>query len=89
MLLTAKNLLGYALVMAGIAMLVLPGQGMLTILVGILFLDFPGKYWFERWVVARSPVLQSINWLRRRAGHPPLLLQKDEAGKDVGEKTQT
>jgi hypothetical protein len=78
MLMIGKNLLGYVLVMAGIAMLVLPGQGMLTILAGILFLDFPGKYRLERWVVARGPVLQTINWLRRRAGHPPLLLEKEE-----------
>ncbi len=83
MLLTAKNLLGYVLVAAGIAMLVLPGQGMLTILVGILLVDFPGKYRLERWVVARGPVLQSINWLRRRAGRPPLLLEKEET-RDAG-----
>jgi hypothetical protein len=78
MLLTAKNLLGYILIAAGIVMLVLPGQGTLTILIGILLVDFPGKYRLERWVVGRGPVLQSINWFRRRAGRPPLLLEKEE-----------
>lgn len=74
-LLTAKNLLGYLLIAAGIAMLVLPGQGMVTILLGILLVDLPGKYRLERWLVARRPLLHSINWLRRRAGRKPLVLE--------------
>ncbi len=75
-LLTGKNLLGYILIAAGIAMLVLPGQGMLTILLGIILVDLPGKYRLERWFVARRPVLRSINWLRRRAGRAPLVLDE-------------
>jgi len=58
---------------AGIIMLVLPGQGIFTILIGIMLLNFPGKYRLERWIVARRPVLRSINWLRRRAGRAPLV----------------
>jgi hypothetical protein len=86
MLVIGKNLLGYVFIVAGILMLVLPGQGTLTILIGILFLDFPGKYRLERWVVAHGPVLRSINWLRRRAGRAPLLLEGDGAGRDIGAK---
>jgi hypothetical protein len=67
-----RNALGGLLVLAGLAMLVLPGQGLLTILVGCLVADFPGKYALERRLVARPGVLRSINWLRRRAGRPPL-----------------
>ena len=74
LLLLAKNLLGYILVAAGTVMLVLPGQGMLTIIAGIMLLNFPGKYRLERWIVSRRPVLQSINWARRRGGQPPLVL---------------
>lgn len=74
-LLTAKNVLGYVFVMVGIAMLVLPGQGILTILAGVTLLNFPGKYKLERWVVTRRPVLRSINWLRRRAERAPLVLE--------------
>ena len=70
-LLTVRNVLGYALVAAGIPMLPLPGQGLLTILIGITLLSFPGKYRLERWVVTRKPVLRSVNWLRRRAGKSP------------------
>jgi hypothetical protein len=73
-LLIGKNLLGYVMIVAGIAMLVLPGQGLLTMLLGIILVDLPGKYRLERWIVARPPVFRSINWLRRRAGKEPLVL---------------
>lgn len=72
-LLLAKNLLGYIFIVLGIIMLVLPGQGILTILIGIMFINFPGKYRLERWVVLRAPVLNVINKLRRRSGRMPLL----------------
>ena len=72
-LLIAKNLLGYTFIVLGIAMLVLPGQGTLTILIGIMFINFPGKYRLERWVVTREPVLNTINKLRQRAGKAPLI----------------
>jgi len=72
-LLIAKNSLGYIIIILGIAMLVLPGQGVLTILIGVMFINFPGKYRLERWVVMRAPVLNSINKLRQRAGRAPLI----------------
>jgi len=76
-LLIGKNLFGYILIVAGIIMLVLPGQGMLTILIGIMLLNFPGKYRLERWFISRRPILRSINWLRRRAGQTPLFFKGD------------
>jgi hypothetical protein len=36
--------------------------------------DFPGKFRMARWLVSRSAVRTSINWLRRRAGREPLVL---------------
>ena len=71
-LIVAKNALGVLLILAGIAMLVLPGQGVLTMILGFLLLDFPGKYRAEKWLISRSPVLKSINWIRRRRGVEPL-----------------
>lgn len=68
----AKNLLGLFLIACGVAMIILPGQGLLTILVGILFVDFPGKRRLERWLLAKGPVMRTINGLRRRAGKPPI-----------------
>ncbi len=62
-----KNILGTVFIVTGILMLVLPGQGVLTIVIGITFLDFPGKYQLERRLVSFPPVLRSINWLRQKA----------------------
>lgn len=73
LLLIAKNLFGAVLVVMGIAMLVLPGQGLLTILIGLVLLNFPGKYRLERWLVLRRPILRSVNWLRRRGGRESLI----------------
>lgn len=71
-LLVAKNLLGVVLLIAGLAMLLVPGQGLLTIAVGLILIDFPGKFRLERWIVSRPSLWRSINWLRKRAGREPL-----------------
>lgn len=68
----SKNLLGWLLVLCGILMLVLPGQGLLTILVGLVLSDFPGKFALERRLAGNPRVMAAFNWLRRRAGRPPL-----------------
>lgn len=72
-LLVLKNLFGGLLVVAGIAMLVLPGQGILTILIGIMLMNFPGKYALERRLVSQSGVFNAINWIRKRAGKQQLI----------------
>lgn len=79
-LLTAKNLCGIVLVLAGIAMLVFPGQGILTIFVGLMCLDFPGKYAMEQRLVRQRPVLGAINWMRAKGKRPPLELPEQERG---------
>jgi len=68
----AKNLLGFVLLVAGVMMLIGPGQGLLTIVVSLVLLDFPGKYRLQRWAVTRPHVWRSIQWLRRRAKRPEL-----------------
>jgi Na+/H+ antiporter NhaD/arsenite permease-like protein len=73
----AKNTLGVALILAGLAMLVLPGQGLLTLLIGLMLTDFPGKYTLEKRIVGQPGVLRAVNWLRQRAGHPPVLAPVD------------
>lgn len=70
--LIGKNLLGIALIFAGLAMLVLPGQGLLTIAMGLVLVDAPGKYVLERRLVAMKWVARPINWLRRTRGREPL-----------------
>ena len=66
-----KNVLGVLLVLLGLLMLFTPGQGLVTLLVGLLLMNFPGKYQLERWLVGRPGVMNALNWLRRRGGHPP------------------
>jgi hypothetical protein len=72
-----KNVLGVVLMLAGIAMLLLPGQGLLTLIIGFFLIDFPGKYRFEQWLIARPAIHRPLNWLRRRAGRVPLELHSD------------
>jgi hypothetical protein len=68
-----KNILGLLLLAAGIAMLVFPGQGVLTIILGLMLMDFPGKTRLLNRLAQRPNVLKSINWMRRKAGKPPML----------------
>ena len=73
-----KNVVGMIFLLAGIAMLVLPGQGILTMLIGLSLLDFPGKRSLERLIVRRPLVLQGINRLRERFNRPPLVICPSE-----------
>jgi hypothetical protein len=66
-----KNILGILLVILGVIMLVTPGQGILTLLIGLLLMNFPGKYRLERWLVLRPGILRAMNWVRRRQGYIP------------------
>ncbi|MGY8769461.1 MAG: hypothetical protein ACKVH8_13665 [Pirellulales bacterium] len=72
-----RNLIGVLMIFAGILMLVLPGQGLLTIAVGFFVMDFPGKHKLERKVIRIRPIRKSINWLRRKANAKPLQLEED------------
>ena len=72
-LLLGKNLLGIVLILAGMAMLVLPGQGLLTIILGLALTNFPGKFKLQRRLVSHPSVFHSLNWLRRRFGRAPFI----------------
>ncbi len=69
-----KNVLGTVFLFAGFLMLFLPGQGVLTMLIGISMLDFPGKRKIEAKLIGQPTVLSVINSLRKRRGKPPLVL---------------
>jgi Na+/H+ antiporter NhaD/arsenite permease-like protein len=68
----ARNVLGAVLVALGVAMLVLPGQGLLTLLVGLLLVDFPGKHELVRRLMSKPKVLGVVNKLRSHHGAAPL-----------------
>ena len=72
LVLITKNFFGILLLLSGVLMLVLPGQGILTIITGLVFIDYPGKYKFERKLLKQKGVINSINWIRSRLSKPPL-----------------
>jgi hypothetical protein len=68
---------GLVFLLAGFAMLFLPGQGILTMLIGISLMDFPGKRMLERKLVGRPAVLKTINMMRAKFDRPPLTVAED------------
>lgn len=71
-----KNVLGVFLVLAGIVLSVpgIPGQGLLTILLGLIMLDIPGKRPIEAKIISRPKILKTVNNLRARYDKSPLVI---------------
>jgi len=67
-----KNALGALVIALGLAMLVLPGQGVITLLFGLGLVDFPGRRRLELRVLGSPSVLKTVNALRQRVGRAPL-----------------
>ena len=81
LLVLLRNFLGYVLIALGIILSLpgVPGQGLLTVLMGVMLIDFPGKFRLERWLVSRRVVLRTINRMRTRIGREPLNLGEPPA----------
>ena len=77
-LLLLKNLLGIIFLIAGFVMLFIPGQGFLTIFIGITLINFPGKRRLERKLILHPKVLPIINSIRQKAGKTPLILDNKQ-----------
>ena len=73
LILLAKNIAGWTLIVLGIILLLLPGQGLITMALGLLLIDFPGKRTVECKLVSNDKILSAINWLRAKRGKEPLL----------------
>lgn len=71
-----KNLVGVVMIILGLLMSLpgVPGQGLLTILLGLIMLDIPGKRPLETRLIRRPQVLNAINRLRAKFDKPPLIL---------------
>lgn len=69
-----KNVVGAIFLFAGFLMLFLPGQGILTMLIGVTMLDFPGKRRMEAKMIGQPAVLSTINNMRQKFGKPPLII---------------
>jgi len=75
-----KNLLGLIFVIIGVIMLFIPGQGILTLILGISLTDFPGKAQLQERIIRMPRVARSLNWLRHRAKRPPFTLPESTPG---------
>jgi hypothetical protein len=69
-----KNALGCVLIVAGLLMLFLPGQGLLSLLLGLSFLQFPGKRQLELRLLRLPRIRSSVAWVRQKANRRPVLL---------------
>lgn len=71
-----KNLLGVLLVAIGIILSLpgVPGQGLLTVLLGVMLVDFPGRRAVEQKLLKRPAISNAITRLRHKFGKPPLEL---------------
>jgi hypothetical protein len=71
-----KNILGVVLIVIGIILSLpgVPGQGILTILLGLIMIDIPGKRPIEARIIKRPTILAAVNNLRARYQKPPLIL---------------
>jgi len=72
LILVFKNLAGIIFILSGIAMLVLPGQGVITLLIGLMLVNFPGKRDLELRIIDQQSVLRVLNWIRLKAGKQAL-----------------
>ncbi len=73
-LLAIKNLTGLVLFFIGIALLFIPGQGLLTIFLSLILIDFPGKWNLQKRIIRKKKIADAINWVRRRGGKRELII---------------
>ncbi|MBV9217493.1 MAG: hypothetical protein JO053_15100 [Acidobacteria bacterium] len=73
-----KNVLGILVIVTGIILSLpgVPGPGLLTIFIGVMMTDIPGKRRLESKIVERPAVLSAINRLRAKYNKPALLLDE-------------
>ncbi|MBL7052748.1 MAG: hypothetical protein ISS00_03255 [Candidatus Marinimicrobia bacterium] len=69
-----KNLFGLIFLLLGIVMFFTPGQGILTVLIGIILLDIPWKRRLERYFISTPKILSIVNAIRQKRNRAPLEL---------------
>jgi hypothetical protein len=71
-----KNIAGVGIVALGLLLSLpgIPGQGLLTVLIGLMLVDFPGKRRLEKRLIQLPRLRQAVDRLRQQYGKPPLLL---------------
>ena len=67
----SRNTIGLLFILAGIVMLLLPGQGIITILIGVSLMDFHKKHVVVDNLINRPKVIKLLNWIRKKEKKPP------------------
>lgn len=68
LVLILKNIFGFIFILLGFLMLFIPGQGLLSIAIGIFFINFPGKKKLEYKIFTHPKISSAVNYIRRKAG---------------------
>jgi UPF0716 family protein affecting phage T7 exclusion len=87
--LVVRNVLGAGLVIGGVVMLVTPGQGLLTLVVGLMLVDFPGKRRLSLKLIRSWRLIEAANNWRLRYGKPLFEIpaaENDEGGSSNDER---
>ena len=67
-----RNILGSGFFLLGFVLLFIPGQGLLTMFLGLMLMDFPGKKRMVKRFVGFERVRMSLNWIRKKRQVQPL-----------------
>ena len=69
-----KNILGVLMIVAGILLSLpgIPGPGLVTIFIGLMITDIPGKRVLEANIIRQPLVLSAVNRLRARYNKPAM-----------------
>ena len=68
-----KNIFGGIMLIGGLFLLILPGQGLLTMIIGLLLIDYPGKFKLEQKIISIPSIFKGLNWFRAKAKKTNLL----------------
>ena len=79
-------MIGLVFFLAGLAMLVLPGQGVLTLLVSLIWLDFPYKRSWEQTLFRFPAIHGPANWIRFQSGKPPLRIPPNSTSQPLDDQ---
>ena len=71
-----KNIIGVLMILIGIVLSLpaVPGPGLVTVFIGLMITDIPGKRVVEAKIIKRPLVLSAVNRLRARYNRPALVI---------------
>lgn len=71
-----RNVAGVVVIGLGVAMLVLPGQGIIAILCGLSIMDLKVKRKVIRRMLCQPRIERAVQHIRAKAGKPPLVIPR-------------